>query len=60
MRFEPISYVLAELRDACGGLYAQVHELAFAYHWSEQTILALDRGRRSAYIEMVRGELALA
>lgn len=60
LRFEPISYVLEELREASGGLLAQVHELAFAYHWSEADILRLDRRRRQGYVSMIRGEYALA
>lgn len=60
LHFEPVGYVLAELRDASTGLFSQVHELALAYHWSEQTILALDRRRRHGYVTMIRGELALA
>ena len=59
LRFEPISYVLAELRDASIGLFAHVHELAVAYHWSEQSILALDRRRRHGYVSLVRQEYAL-
>jgi hypothetical protein len=58
--FDPVSYVLDELRDVCAGLYADVHELAFAYRWSEESILGLDRRRRHSYVAMVRGELALA
>ena len=58
--FDPLSYVLAELRDASAGLYGEVHELALSYHWPEQAILALARPRRQRYVEMVRGELALA
>ena len=57
--FDPIAYVLAELRSAAGGLYADVHELAFAYRWSEAAILALERRRRHHYVALVRGELAL-
>jgi hypothetical protein len=57
--FDPVTYVLAELRDVSAGLYADVHELAFAYRWSEASILALDRGRRHSYVAMVRGDLAL-
>jgi hypothetical protein len=60
LRFEPISYVLEELRDASTGLFAQVHELAFAYHWSEQAVLTLGRRRRHGYVAMVRGEYAFA
>ena len=57
LRFEPIDYVLAELRDASTSLLGQVHELALAYHWSEPAILGLDRRRRHEYVELVRGEL---
>jgi hypothetical protein len=58
LRFEPISYVLEELRDASTGLFAHVHELASAYQWSEQAILALGRRRRHGYVAMIRGEYA--
>lgn len=58
LRFEPISYVLEELRDASRGLFEQVHELAASYHWSEQAILVLGRRRRLGYVAMIRGELA--
>jgi hypothetical protein len=58
--FDPLGYVLAELRDASAGLYGEVHELALAYHWPEQAILTLARPRRQRYVAMVRGELALA
>ncbi len=55
--FEPVDYVLAELRDASASLYDHVHELALAYHWSEPAILELDRRRRHGYVELVRAEL---
>jgi len=58
LRFEPLSYVLEELRDASTDLFAQVHELALAYHWSEDAILALGRRRRGSYAAMARGEYA--
>ena len=32
LRFEPIGYVLEELRAASTGLFAEVHELAASYH----------------------------
>lgn len=60
LRFEPIAYVIEELRDASSGLFAQVHELARAYHWSESAILALNRNRRRGYVSLVREEYALA
>jgi hypothetical protein len=55
--FEPIDYVLAELRDASTSLFEHVHELALAYHWPEPAILALGRRRRHGYVDLVRGEL---
>jgi len=58
--FDPVEYVLAELRDASAGLYSDVHELASSYRWSEASILALDRQRRHSYVALIRGELALA
>lgn len=59
MFFDPVSYVWAELRDASAELDTEVHELAMAYHWSEASIMGLDRRRRHAYATMVRGEHAL-
>jgi hypothetical protein len=58
LRFEPISYVLEELREACAGLFSQIHDIAFAYHWPESTILALPRQRRRSYVAMIRQEEA--
>jgi hypothetical protein len=57
--FDPIHYVLTELRQASSGLYAEIHEVALAYHWSEASIIALDRRRRQAYVEMLHGETVL-
>lgn len=57
--FEPIDYTLAELREAAAPLFQHVHELASAYHWSEQAILALDRRRRHRYVELVREEVGV-
>jgi hypothetical protein len=55
--FPPIEFVLDELRGDSAGLFDEVHELARAYHWSEQEILRLDRSRRRGYVELVRTEL---
>jgi hypothetical protein len=35
-----------------GELYREVHELALRYHWSEDEILGLPRGRRRLYLDM--------
>ena len=58
--FEPIEYVLAELRQASRDLDADVHALAFAYHWSEHAILRLARRRRTGYVALIRHDLAVA
>jgi hypothetical protein len=57
--FDPIHYVLTELRQASSDLYADIHEVALAYHWPEASIMALDRRRRHAYVELLRGETVL-
>jgi hypothetical protein len=49
MRFDPLGYVLAELRNVFSGVYLEVHMLAAAYGWPEEAILALPRGRRRRY-----------
>jgi hypothetical protein len=53
MRFDPLGYVLAELRNAFSGVYLEVHALAAAYGWPEQAILALPRGRRRRYASAI-------
>lgn len=60
LHFDPVGYVLAELRDAASELYGDIHELALAYHWSEDAILALARRRRASYVAKVREEIVLA
>lgn len=39
--------------DQQHGLFQEVHGLASYYHWSEQDILALPRGRRRLYLGMI-------
>jgi hypothetical protein len=48
--------VLDELRRAAVGIYEEVHLIASAYHWSEDSILALPRARRWGYAERVRAQ----
>jgi len=60
LSFEPAAYVLAELRQASHELDLHVHELAFAYHWTERAILELGRRRRTGYVALIRHELAPA
>jgi hypothetical protein len=51
--FDPLRYVLAELRDRAMFVYQEVHLIAARYRWSEHEILALPRARRARYAEYV-------
>jgi hypothetical protein len=55
-RFEPLGYTLAELRNACSGIYLETHALASAYGWTEEYILALPRSRRRCYASIIASE----
>ena len=48
MRFDPLAYTLAELRNAFSGIHLETHALAAAYGWPEEAILALPRGTAPA------------
>jgi len=52
-RFDPLGYVLAELRNVFSGVYLEVHVLAAAYGWPEDAILALPRNRRRRYASAI-------
>jgi hypothetical protein len=41
-------------------LYRQVHHLARNYGWSEAEIMAMSRGKRHRYLEMLAEELESA
>ena len=56
MRFDPLTYVLAELRSAFSGIHLEIHALASAYGWQEQAILALPRSRRQRYASIIMDE----
>ena len=51
--FDPVAFVLAELRDRAAAVYRDVHLLASVYGWSESQILQLPRLRRERYVEMI-------
>lgn len=53
LRFDPLTYTMAELRDAFTGIYRETHALASAYGWPEETILHQPRSRRQRYAAMV-------
>ena len=52
LRFNPVSYALAELRDAAAGVHEQVWLLASAFGWREREILGMPRCRRAIYAEL--------
>jgi hypothetical protein len=60
LQFDPVTYALAELRDAASGLYEEVHLLAATFRWTERDILALPRSRRVRYAELIQIERAAA
>ena len=47
-------FLWAETRHAARRLLADVHELAWAYGWAENAILAMSAPRRAAYLALVR------
>jgi hypothetical protein len=56
MRFDPLAYALAELRNAFSGIHLETHALASAYGWPEEVILALPRSRRRRYASIIAEE----
>ena len=49
------SFLWVEIRHAAQRLLDDVHELAWAYGWSEAAILTMTPVRRQAYLERLRG-----
>jgi hypothetical protein len=49
------SFLWAETNHAAQRLLDEVHELAWAYGWSEGAILAMSAARRQAYLDRARG-----
>ncbi len=41
------------MERSVGELFSEIHALAANYHWSEQDILALPRGRRHTYLSLL-------
>lgn len=52
--FDIVTFFWSEVAVAAKRLLGEVHELAFAYGWSEHDILGLSSARRNAYLELVR------
>jgi len=51
--FDPMRYVLAELRERAIFVYEEVHLIAARYQWSEREILSMPGSRRARYAEFV-------
>ncbi len=49
-RIDPLEFAFPSVQSVLG----DVHEIASAYHWSEEAILALPSGRRRAYAGLIR------
>ena len=58
LRFDPCSYVLAELRDLFAGIYYEIHLLARSHGWSEHDILVMPRSRRIHYAHLAAADKA--
>jgi hypothetical protein len=53
--FDPITFVWSELEERARRVLRDVHELASAYGWREDEVMALPEARRSLYLELVTG-----
>ncbi len=54
---DPMMILMRELRTGVERLLAEVHSLAWHYHWSEAQILDLPRARRWHYLELIRSQV---
>jgi hypothetical protein len=53
LEIDPVELVVRELRVGVGRLFAEIHALAWHYHWPEGDILALPRARRWRYLDLI-------
>jgi hypothetical protein len=51
--FDPAAFLFREVEAAVGRLTNEVHQLARAYAWSEESILAMGATRRRRYLNLV-------
>jgi len=51
--FDPAAFLFREVEAAVGRLTNEVHQLARAYAWSEESILAMGQARRRRYLDLV-------
>ena len=57
LTLSPFALLARELAGRTDRLFAEVHILAFHYHWSEEQTLSLPRPHRWRYLELLRREL---
>jgi hypothetical protein len=55
--FDLHNFFFGQLRTSIDLLYREVHYLAFHYHWSEEEIMEMSRGKRLKYIEVLADEI---
>jgi hypothetical protein len=55
--FDLQEFFFQELQTSQALLHREVHYLAYHYHWSEREIMAMPRGTRRRYIEVLADEL---
>jgi hypothetical protein len=60
LRFDPLTFTWNEVQRLCAGIHQQIHALAAAYGWDEETIVALPRRRRVRYASIIAGERSAA
>lgn len=58
VRFDPVTFVLREMRAQAVDVFDDVNALAGRYHWSEEQILQLPGSRRRRYVSQIRGSEA--
>jgi hypothetical protein len=58
LELDPAELLARRLGVAADRLFAEVHTLALAYHWSEHDILSLPRDRRWRYLELIARQLS--
>jgi hypothetical protein len=51
------AYLFEENAMRARELYREVHQLAFHYHWSEESILGMTPPKRRRYLELLREAL---
>lgn len=52
-RLDLAAFLWAEVDAAAGILLSEIHQIASAYGWSEESILALSESRRAAYLDLI-------